>query len=44
MGCDFRFSTIELSIEDYKAMKQKEELLFDTLDYTAKISEKAKGK
>ena len=41
--CYTRFSTAEISVEDYKALQFKEYLLCDALTYADKIKEKLKG-
>lgn len=41
--CGHRFSTLEITVEDYHGLKHKEELLDDVLAYYDKIKEKLKG-
>ena len=41
--CGHRFSTLEISVDDFTELKRKEALLDDALAYSDKIKEKLKG-
>ena len=42
MNCGYRFSTFEISMEDYNALKKKEMLLDDVLVYADGVNKKRK--
>ena len=42
LKCRGRFSTVEISVEDYKALQLREKLLADVLEFSRKTEEKLK--
>ena len=40
LKCRGRFSTVEISVEDYKALQLREKLLADMLEFSRKTEEK----
>ena len=42
LKCRGRFSTVEISVEDYKALQLKDKLLADVLEFSRNTEEKLK--